>query len=152
MNKFFNGRKYFLEPKDNWWFRTTFPYIHLSHDVWNYYYPNDPILEDEVIHHKNGNKSDDRIENLRKMKRGNHQSMHMTGNQYSLGNRNNLGKHRTDETKQKMSDAISGNKHWNFGKHHTDETKQKMRDTRMSNKKSNMKEIKRNEPKSRLRT
>lgn len=37
-----------------------------------------------------------------------------------------LGKHHTDETKQKISNAFAGENHWNFGKHLAEETKQKI--------------------------
>ena len=132
MNKFFNGRKYLLQ-KNNRWARTTKPYILLSHDVWNFFHSDDPILKGDgyVIDHIKEDKSDDQIENLRKMTRSEHSRMHASGNQ------NNLGKYRSDETKQKMSDAHLG-KHLsdetkqkireaNLGKHLSDETKQKMR-------------------------
>lgn len=89
-NKHFKGRKYFLYHER--WKRTTFPCILLSHDVWNYYHPNDPILSHEVIHHRNRNPSDDRIENLQKMDDGEHKSFH------------NKGSYHTEVAKQKMRD------------------------------------------------
>ena len=76
MNKTFNGNKYYKH-NNNYWVRTTQTY--LSHDVWNYNYPNDPILENEVLHHKNGDRSDDRIENLEKMTREEHSRLHAIG-------------------------------------------------------------------------
>ena len=39
----------------------------------------------------------------------------------------NLGKKRSEKTKQKMSESHSGEKHYMYGKHHTEERKQKMR-------------------------
>ena len=120
MNKCFNDMKYYLHKSSNRWRRTTHPQELLSHDVWNFYHPNDSILKREVIDHINEDSSDDRIENLRKMIHGEHSTMHNIGNQYSLG------KFNIDETKQKMSKAKSGDKHWNFGRHLSDETKQKI--------------------------
>ena len=38
----------------------------------------------------------------------------------------NLGKHHSDETKKKMSKASSGKNNHNFGKHHSEETKKKI--------------------------
>ena len=167
MNKFFNGRKYFLS-KDNRWVRTTGNQERLSHDVWNFFYPNDPILKGDgyIIHHKNGDSSDDRIENLQKMMNSKHTGMH------NIGNQNNLGKHWSnetkqkmsevklgrvlteetkqkisdkmlghivsDETKQKMSEVMIGNQN-RMGKHHTDETKRKMSEAKLGNKNPNWK-------------
>lgn len=42
-----------------------------SHKAWNRYYPNDPILRREIIHHKNKIHEDDRKENLEKQIKGN---------------------------------------------------------------------------------
>ena len=123
-HKFFNGRKYYFDLTSNRWYRTTIPIKVLSHDVWNYHYPSDPILKDEVIHHKNGDSSDDRIENLQKMKQNEHSRMHNIGKQYTLG------KHWSDEHKHKISKAMIG-KQSHLGKHHTNEAKQKMRDAQL---------------------
>ena len=152
MNKFFNGRKYFLEPKSNRWFRTTGGSKRLSHDVWNYYHPNDPILKGDgyVIDHINEDSSDDRVENLRKMTNSKHNSMHKIGNQNWLDKHHsteskqkireaNLGRIVSEETKQKISEAMIGNKNPNFGKHWslTEETKQKMSEAKLGNKNPN---------------
>ena len=148
IHKFFNGRVYTLnKSKNRWGIRT---YLH--HDVWNFYNPNDPILRGDgyVIDHINKDSSDDRIENLRKMTLSEHTRMHSTGNQYNLGKHHsdetkqkmsdaNLGKHRSDETKQKMSKAKLGKNHPMYGKHHTDETKQKMREALLGSKNPNWK-------------
>lgn len=77
MNKQFNGKKYYLKEKR--WIRTTHPQMLLSHDIWNFYNPNNPILSEEIIHHKNRNTLDDRIENLEKMTRRKHISLHHIG-------------------------------------------------------------------------
>lgn len=44
--------------------------------VWNKYNPDDPILSDEVIHHINEDKLDDKITNLQKMKEWEHKRLH----------------------------------------------------------------------------
>ena len=111
MNKFFNGRKYFLR-KDNRYYRTTDVGKPLSYDVWNFFHPNDLILKGDVIHHINGDSSDDRIENLQKMIKCEHSKLHSTGKQYTLGKHWFL----TDETKQKMSEVKLGNKNQNWEK------------------------------------
>lgn len=48
-----------------------------------------------------------------------------------IGNKRNLGKHFSEETKQKMSEDRSGEKHPLFGKHHKEETKNKIREGNM---------------------
>lgn len=73
-HKYFRIRKYFLS--ENRWFRTSRKRTRLSHDVWNYYYPLDNIKEEEVIHHINGDSSNDHITNLKKMNGNEHHSLH----------------------------------------------------------------------------
>ena len=88
LSKCFNGRRYYLNQGR---------YVRrngiLAHDVWNFNNPKDPVLKGEAIHHENGDPSDDRIINLEKMTRGEHNILHKTGSTY------------TQETKNKMSDA-----------------------------------------------
>ena len=57
---------------------------------------NGPIPEGYIVHHDNENKTDNTPTNLIAMTRGEHIKLHT------------LGKHRTDETKQRMSEAHKG--------------------------------------------
>ena len=81
LHKYFNRNKYYIDTEHNRWRRTIPPFTQLSHDVWNFYNPNDRIEYDDgqAVHHINGDSSDDRIENLNKMTRGEHLSLHHKG-------------------------------------------------------------------------
>lgn len=111
-----------------------------SHKIWNSHHPDDPIKPGDgcVIHHIDGNHYNDNPSNHRKMTRGNHRSLHMTGEQHFM-----FGKKHTKAAKDKMSAAKTGTKHsetWKknmsqtnkgsnnpfFGHHHTDESKQRI--------------------------
>ena len=56
------------------------------------------LASDEVVHHKDGNKQNNSIENLVIMPRSEHSREHL------------LGKKMSQETKQKISDALAGKK------------------------------------------
>ena len=45
-----------------------------------------------------------------------HIRLHSLGNKYGLGNKSMLGRHRSEETKKKISLSLSGEKHHMFGK------------------------------------
>lgn len=47
---------------------------------------------------------------------------------YNLDNGGHLGKHRSEETKRKISESIKGENHPFFGTHRSEETKQKLRE------------------------
>ena len=55
-----------------------------------------PLSQGEVVHHKNGDGSDNRKENLVVMSLGTHSAMH------------NIGSKRSQETKEKISAAAKG--------------------------------------------
>jgi hypothetical protein len=56
----------------------------LSHAIWNHHHPEDIIGKEEVIHHMNSIRDDDRIENYKKLPIGIHLSDHQTGSSNSM--------------------------------------------------------------------
>jgi hypothetical protein len=67
--------------KDIWIYAPECPYSHNgvvveSRYIWWLNYPDDPILTGEVIHHINGNRQDNRIENLAKLPWSGHARIH----------------------------------------------------------------------------
>lgn len=83
---------------------------------------NQPIDRSKYyVHHINHNPEDNRASNLLIITPKAHSVYHNTGE-----NNHFYGKHHTEETKQKMSEAHEGIKNPMYGKHHTAETKRKI--------------------------
>lgn len=117
----------------------------LSHAIWNFYFPSDPILKGEMIHHKNEIPTDDNIDNYVKMLRPEHIRIHHVGKKRSVEARNKMsawqiGRKLTDEHKRNVGLASKGHvtsietrkkiSIAKVGGHHTEESKRKMSITR----------------------
>lgn len=61
-----------------------------------------PLNEGEVVHHINGIKTDNRLQNLKVMNHGEHTTTHNIGNLY------NLNHHHSQQTKMKISKSNKG--------------------------------------------
>lgn len=92
---------------------------------------------DLVVHHIDGNIENNSLGNLTYLTRGDHCRKHMMGNKFNIGRHpseetllkmSNAQKGRvvSDETKKKISLSHMGEKHPMFGKHASEETKAKM--------------------------
>lgn len=68
-------------------------YMRRYHHVWNSHHPEDPVMSDEIVHHSDHDKTNDRIENLEKMSSVEHGRLHA------------LGRKHSEVTKQRMRDA-----------------------------------------------
>jgi len=110
------------------------------HKIWNKHNPDDPIVRGDgyVIHHKDENPKNNNIDNLQKMTRGAHHSLHNSGENHPM-----YGKRHTKKVRKKISEAISGRtlseihkkklseakkgeKHPMYGRKHTKESRKKM--------------------------
>lgn len=69
------GRKFFCDKKTNYWMSTTSPRIRAHQWVWINHHGNPP--KGYHIHHRNNDKSDNRIENLELIHGARHLSYHM---------------------------------------------------------------------------
>ena len=76
--------------------------------------------KDYDIHHIDENKMNNSLSNLVYLTRSEHIKIH------NKGNKNMFGKHHTEETKRKISEAKKGEKHPLYGKILSEETKRKI--------------------------
>lgn len=86
----------------------------LAHIIWNYYNPNNKFRQGFSVHHKDGDKLNDHISNLELLSFSEHAFLHKKGSFHK------------EESKKKMSENTSREKHPLYGKHHSEETKKKM--------------------------
>ena len=77
------------------------------------------LTKDEYIHHIDEDSSNDTLENLQVMSPSEHMHLHMLGKTYYLG------KHHSEETKEKISKANMGHK-GRLGVLHSEETKKRI--------------------------
>ena len=78
--------------------------------IWEEWYGK-PVPNGYDIHHLNGNKSDNRIQNLQCVEHLAHMKSHNKGRTFS------------EETRKKLSESKTGEKNHNYGKHLSEETK-----------------------------
>lgn len=88
------------------------------------------LLHTEIIHHINGDKTDDRIENLQIVSRKEHVILHHKGKVINNDVRNKISKAKigaklSEEHKQKVSKSLIGNRRA-LGKKHSEEIKNKI--------------------------
>jgi hypothetical protein len=116
-----------------------------SHIVWNFYNSHDLKVkgDGQVIHHKDEDPGNEKIENLQKMKNGEHTILHNTGKTYSYERKRNIslalsgekhpmfGNYFSEDHKKKLSLANMGEKNPMYGKQHSQESRRKMSEIKM---------------------
>jgi hypothetical protein len=82
-------------------------YIRRYHYMWNTAHPSDPVRRGEVIHHRNEDHQDDRIENLEKTRQSHHARGHGTGRKHRPESRERMRdvqrKRRVSERQQRAA-------------------------------------------------
>jgi hypothetical protein len=87
-----------------------------------YEYENDcKIPEGYDIHHKDFNKLNNNIDNLEMLTKPEHTKLHFMGKPSQI-----KGKPKSEEHKQKISEAFKGEKHPMYGQHHSEEARKKI--------------------------
>lgn len=130
--------------------------VMLAKAIWNIYNSNNKSVYNDgsIVHHKDEDKLNDDIDNLQKMTRKEHATLHSKGDKNAMygkniteehrknlslaktGNKNHMygkfgkdspgyGLKRTQETKDKISKAVSGYNNYNYGRKWSDERKEK---------------------------
>ena len=93
-------------------------------------YHNCTLNETDIIHHIDGDKLNNHPANLICMSRKAHLKLHHTGKDHTGKNNPMYGKHVSEETRKKMSEAQKGEKHHMYGKHMREEHRKNLSKSR----------------------